>query len=90
MLVTPLNNFPWVINGLLQGWVSFKRLREYLYTENFDLYSYYKLKKTSNAENDNILINMSHVSFKWNVIDKSEKNGLVALKRRLCCKRYSR
>jgi ATP-binding cassette, subfamily C (CFTR/MRP), member 10 len=74
MLVTPLNNFPWVINGLLQGWVSVKRLREYLETKNFNLYSYYKLKKTSRVQNDNILINMSHASFQWNLVDDKEKN----------------
>ena len=73
MLVTPLNSFPWVISGLLEGWVSYKRLRDYLNTKNLNWYKYYKLKRNLSS-NDNILINVKNASFKWNLNkNKDEK-----------------
>ena len=69
MLVAPLNLFPWIINGLLEGWVSIKRIRGYLEAKDLNWYNYYKLKKEKN-ENDNVLINMHNASFKWNLTKK--------------------
>lgn len=28
MLIGPLNTFPWVLNGLIEAWVSLKRVQE--------------------------------------------------------------
>ncbi|XP_055957063.1 ATP-binding cassette sub-family C member 10 isoform X2 [Patella vulgata] len=41
MLIGPLNAFPWVINGLMESWVSLKRVEEFLKLEQLDLASYY-------------------------------------------------
>lgn len=30
MLIGPLNAFPWVLNGLIEAWVSIKRVQEIL------------------------------------------------------------
>eukprot|EP00118_Oscarella_pearsei_P023582 m.283819 g.283819 ORF g.283819 m.283819 type:complete len:1577 (+) comp40673_c0_seq30:70-4800(+) len=40
MLISPLNAFPWVINGLVEAWVSVKRVQEFMWLNdlNPDLY----------------------------------------------------
>lgn len=30
MLIAPLNAFPWVLNGLIEAWVSLKRIQRLL------------------------------------------------------------
>lgn len=30
MLIAPLNAFPWVLNGLVEAWISLKRVQSYL------------------------------------------------------------
>ncbi|XP_033736231.1 multidrug resistance-associated protein 7-like isoform X2 [Pecten maximus] len=42
MLISPLNAFPWVINGLMEAWVSLKRVQEYVALTDLDMRSYYK------------------------------------------------
>ncbi|XP_055387213.1 ATP-binding cassette sub-family C member 10 [Condylostylus longicornis] len=41
MLIGPLNAFPWVLNGLVEAWVSIKRIQELLNLENLDFSTYY-------------------------------------------------
>ena len=42
MLISPLNAFPWVLNGLMEAWVSLKRIQAFLSLENLDLTGYYQ------------------------------------------------
>ncbi|XP_060078893.1 ATP-binding cassette sub-family C member 10-like [Ylistrum balloti] len=42
MLISPLNAFPWVINGLMEAWVSLRRVQEYVALTDLDMRSYYK------------------------------------------------
>ncbi|XP_030384434.1 multidrug resistance-associated protein 7 [Scaptodrosophila lebanonensis] len=41
MLIGPLNAFPWVLNGLVEAWVSLRRVQELINIPNLDLLSYY-------------------------------------------------
>ena len=41
MLISPLNAFPWVLNGLVESWVSIKRVQEFLRLPEIDPSSYY-------------------------------------------------
>lgn len=41
MLIGPLNAFPWVLNGLVEAWVSAKRIQKLLDVPNLDLRNYY-------------------------------------------------
>lgn len=41
MLILPLNNFPWVINGLLEAKVSLDRIQHFLDLPNYNPQSYY-------------------------------------------------
>lgn len=42
ILITPLNAFPWVINGLVEAWISVKRVNAFLQLTNLDFDSYYE------------------------------------------------
>lgn len=42
MLISPLNAFPWVLNGLMEAWVSVKRIQAFLSLDNLDLTGYYQ------------------------------------------------
>lgn len=41
MLISPLNAFPWVLNGLVESWVSLKRVKKFLEMEELDFGKYY-------------------------------------------------
>ncbi|XP_071962252.1 ATP-binding cassette sub-family C member 10-like [Antedon mediterranea] len=41
MLIGPLNAFPWVINGVIEAWVSVHRVQSFLELEDNDLEKYY-------------------------------------------------
>lgn len=41
MLILPLNNFPWVINGLLEAKVSLDRIQRFLVLPNQNPKAYY-------------------------------------------------
>jgi ABC-type multidrug transport system fused ATPase/permease subunit len=41
ILISPLNAFPWVINGLMEAWVSTKRIQAFLKLSELDVDQYY-------------------------------------------------
>lgn len=41
ILISPLNAFPWVINGLMEAWVSTKRIQAFLKLSELDIDQYY-------------------------------------------------
>ncbi|XP_054723958.1 ATP-binding cassette sub-family C member 10-like [Uloborus diversus] len=43
MLIMPLNAFPWVLNGLMEAWISLKRVNSFLQLPNFDYHCYYSM-----------------------------------------------
>nr|QUF59457.1 ATP-binding cassette transporter Abcc10 [Brachionus angularis] len=69
MLIMPLNSFPWVVNGLVQAWVSIKRLEKFLNLNNLNWLNYYTLNE---IESDQILIDFRSANFRW---DDSKKSG---------------
>ncbi|XP_076252825.1 ATP-binding cassette sub-family C member 10 isoform X2 [Rhynchophorus ferrugineus] len=42
MLIAPLNAFPWVLNGMMEAWVSVKRIQKMLQLDDLDFNSFYK------------------------------------------------
>ena len=50
ILIGPLNAFPWVINGMVEAWVSVKRVQEFLSLEELDLGSFYVNKSDLREE----------------------------------------
>ena len=49
MLISPLNAFPWVLNGLVEAWVSIKRVQAFLSLHELDLAHYYLLSCVENG-----------------------------------------
>lgn len=45
MLISPLNSFPWVINGLVQAWVSLKRIQGFLDLKCLNWFTYYSFNE---------------------------------------------
>lgn len=43
MLILPLNNFPWVLNGILEAKVSLDRIQQFFELMDQDLEAYYAL-----------------------------------------------
>ena len=50
ILISPLNAFPWVINGLVEAWVSTKRVQQFLQLEEMDWSHYYLGYHSGTAE----------------------------------------
>ena len=69
MLIAPLNAFPWVINGLVQSWVSLKRLQNFLSLKNLDWLSFYKFDE---LESNEWLLEIRNGAFKWKTHDADQ------------------
>ncbi|EDO46846.1 predicted protein, partial [Nematostella vectensis] len=64
MLITPLNAFPWVINGMMEAWVSVKRLQAFLTLEELDPDNYYIYIPAQSA-GDAVQIVDGHFSWRY-------------------------
>ncbi|XP_050299303.1 ATP-binding cassette sub-family C member 10 isoform X2 [Anthonomus grandis grandis] len=42
MLISPLNAFPWVLNGMMEAWVSIKRIQKLLQLPDMNLAAFYE------------------------------------------------
>ncbi|KAF5302801.1 hypothetical protein FQA39_LY01981 [Lamprigera yunnana] len=63
MLISPLNAFPWVLNGVTEAWVSLKRIQRLLDLNDLDLDSYYS--DGVNNEHHNLQLVMKNAYFNW-------------------------
>ena len=75
MLISPLNSFPWVINGLVQAYVSFKRLKNFLNLENLDWLTYYSYSQLNGQVESNIALEINNADFKWKLKDDSTSSS---------------
>ncbi|KAK3914649.1 Multidrug resistance-associated protein 7 [Frankliniella fusca] len=62
MLIAPLNAFPWVLNGLVEAWVSIARIQKLITLPDLDLHEFYHLLP---IDNDNIAIVVQNGKFEW-------------------------
>nr|XP_060609998.1 ATP-binding cassette sub-family C member 10 [Anolis sagrei ordinatus] len=71
MLILPLNNFPWVLNGILEAKVSLDRIQHFLELTDQDLDAYYSRAGPSDPCS---LLEMHNTSFSWSTpsYDNSE------------------
>lgn len=63
MLISPLNAFPWVLNGMTEAWVSLKRIQKLLELPDVDSDRYYD-RLDKNRDEDAIII-FKNASFTW-------------------------
>ncbi|RZC35044.1 multidrug resistance-associated protein 7 [Asbolus verrucosus] len=81
MLISPLNAFPWVLNGLTEAWVSIKRIQRLLDLEDLDLDLYYNESLLESSQNADIII--KHGIFHWGKeLTSEEKSRLHAAQMR--------
>lgn len=80
MLINPLNSFPWVINGLVQAWVSLKRIQEFLGLENLSWLTYYSFNELSVISiNPGLCIDIRDAQFYWKKSDNATNGSLESL-----------
>ncbi|XP_066936141.1 ATP-binding cassette sub-family C member 10-like isoform X2 [Clytia hemisphaerica] len=63
ILIGPINSFAWVINGLLESWVSLKRVQKFLSTPEINLDEYFI--KTTNDDGDATVFELDGATFSW-------------------------
>ncbi|XP_065830509.1 ATP-binding cassette sub-family C member 10-like [Oscarella lobularis] len=80
MLISPLNAFPWVINGLVEAWVSLKRVQEFMWLHDLNLAAYYCDEPlrlfpldSLTPESDDPAIDISLGRFSWQQLERGKK-----------------
>ncbi|XP_028396229.1 LOW QUALITY PROTEIN: multidrug resistance-associated protein 7-like [Dendronephthya gigantea] len=66
MLIFPLNVFPWVINGLIEAWVSLNRVNRFLILEELDLKEFYSSSIGNGKMDSRTMILLEDADFTWN------------------------
>ncbi|NXL40961.1 MRP7 protein, partial [Podilymbus podiceps] len=67
MLILPLNNFPWVLNGTLEAKVSLDRIQHFLELVDQDLEAYYALDSPSGTAT---AVEMRCAAFSWAPVEE--------------------
>uniref|UniRef100_A0A1B0AQ03 Uncharacterized protein n=1 Tax=Glossina palpalis gambiensis TaxID=67801 RepID=A0A1B0AQ03_9MUSC len=67
----PLNAFPWVLNGLVESWISIKRVQELIDLPDLDFDSYYDPPVKDNsavdlANESPVLLQLKNANFEYN------------------------
>ncbi|CAJ0967144.1 unnamed protein product, partial [Ranitomeya imitator] len=63
MLIMPLNNVPWVLNGVLEAKVSLDRVQSFLALPDQDVLGYYQAEALS--RDSDIALEMRNATFTW-------------------------
>eukprot|EP00794_Sanderia_malayensis_P019839 gene19839-21781_t len=71
ILIGPLNAFPWVINGLMEAWVSVKRINRFLTLHEVNLEDYYSRML---EDSDNLVLEIEDGNFQWKGWQDSSTN----------------
>lgn len=66
LLKVPLNAFPWVLNGLMEAWVSLKRTQQFLDLPDFEPGTYYA---DSAGTGDSVAAKITSGVFHWGADD---------------------
>ncbi|KAK3858134.1 hypothetical protein Pcinc_035658 [Petrolisthes cinctipes] len=66
MLIMPLNAFPWVLNGIVEAWVSLTRVQRLMKLHEQDLINYYTVVPEMTHTNSELQVLITNGCFKWN------------------------
>ncbi|KAL9928388.1 ATP-binding cassette sub-family C member 10 isoform 1-T2 [Glossina fuscipes fuscipes] len=77
LLIGPLNAFPWVLNGLVEAWISIKRVQELIDLPDLDFGSYYDpvVKDNSAVDLANeppVVLQLKNASFEYDSLQSDE------------------
>ncbi|KAM7354188.1 ATP-binding cassette sub-family C member 10 [Cochliomyia hominivorax] len=76
LLIGPLNAFPWVLNGLIEAWISIKRVQELMDLDNLDFSSYYnpiiKGSSITSADERPVVLEFKEATFEYDMIKNDE------------------
>ncbi|OCT79575.1 ATP-binding cassette sub-family C member 10 [Xenopus laevis] len=75
MLILPLNNFPWVLNGVLEAKVSLDRIQLFMNLPEQDLLNYYSQEPPVDLSS---ALELHNTAFSW-VPEESENSGSLQL-----------
>ncbi|NWU90204.1 MRP7 protein, partial [Upupa epops] len=73
MLILPLNNFPWVLNGILEAKVSLDRIQHFFELADQDLEEYYTLDSPSDTAT---AMEMRCAAFSWAPVEDESTRQL--------------
>lgn len=77
ILLGPLNAYPWVINGLVEAWVSFKRVQAFLNLKETDPVDYYRICPFDSSH----VVEIKDGCFRWvadgSATSSSESSGCL-------------
>lgn len=76
MLILPLNNFPWVINGLLEAKVSLDRIQRFLDLPNHDPQAYYSPDPPTEPST---ALELHEALFSWDPVGTSQETFISHL-----------
>ncbi|XP_029417476.1 multidrug resistance-associated protein 7 isoform X2 [Nannospalax galili] len=76
MLILPLNNFPWVINGLLESKVSLDRIQHFLDLPKYNPQTYYSPDPPTEPST---VLELHEVLFSWDPIGISQETFISHL-----------
>uniref|UniRef100_A0A8C2S0J5 ATP binding cassette subfamily C member 10 n=1 Tax=Capra hircus TaxID=9925 RepID=A0A8C2S0J5_CAPHI len=76
MLILPLNNFPWVINGLLEAKVSLDRIQHFLDLPNHDPQAYYSPDPPTEPS---AALELHEALFSWDPVGTSQETFISHL-----------
>ncbi|XP_015846686.3 ATP-binding cassette sub-family C member 10 [Peromyscus maniculatus bairdii] len=76
LLILPLNNFPWVINGLLESKVSLDRIQRFLDLPNYNPEAYYSPDPPMEPST---ALELHEALFSWDPIGTSQKTFISHL-----------
>uniref|UniRef100_A0A8C8ZXC6 ATP-binding cassette sub-family C member 10 n=1 Tax=Prolemur simus TaxID=1328070 RepID=A0A8C8ZXC6_PROSS len=76
MLILPLNNFPWVINGLLEAKVSLDRIQRFLDLPNHNPQAYYS---TDPPTEPSTVLELHGALFSWDPVGTSQETFISHL-----------
>uniref|UniRef100_A0A8C2YRI5 ATP-binding cassette sub-family C member 10 n=1 Tax=Chinchilla lanigera TaxID=34839 RepID=A0A8C2YRI5_CHILA len=76
MLILPLNNFPWVINGLLEAKVSLDRIQHFLDLPNYNPQAYYSSEPPSEPST---ALELHEALFSWDPAGTSQETFISHL-----------
>ncbi|KAG8429251.1 hypothetical protein GDO86_017914 [Hymenochirus boettgeri] len=75
MLILPLNNFPWVLNGVLEARVSLHRIQQFMDLPEQDLLTYYSQELPTDSSS---VLELHNAAFTWTA-EHSDGSGSLQL-----------